>query len=659
MRTAQNQRSTVRTVVILLGGLFVLLQILLQWRLMHISTTTVETPPKETNHSSKKTETFKMVQTIPPHLSMDSLKPPYILAMATVVKNEARFIREWIEFHLIQGFQHFLIFDDDSEDSIDVILQPYIKAGIVEYNKLDTKFNRFNKNGNIRTQSWCYQQSLKYYNGKAQWVAFFDPDEFVYPVEQDSVIDFLKSYTSFGGLIVRGVIYGSSGITERLPPNQTVIESFTHRGNLMPFENQVTFCLVKSIVRPDYAIAGNTAHIFKYKPPYYAVDENMDKASATLVYWEKTPKLIRFHHYKVRTKRDWEEKKIKGVVQGNETAKWLKPGNSWQALDQNAFEDKSIMRYLPTLRKRLGLDSKPFPMQARQEIVILGMHRSGTSILTAILHDMGIYAGPTEDLVRCAGKKKAKSDKACLKSFNPKGYWENKLLVDLNDELLKSTKNHAWNMKNWNPYKAKTASVERFKQRVHSLMRAISAHPPYLLKDPRLCLTFPLWAPFLHDPVIIIAYRHPAGVARSIRHRDNWPLYQSAIFWEKYSLAALQSTINYPRLFVSFEEMAEDPIGTIQRLRRELSELGIPNLKELNRDSIMKLFDVTMDHHNSTSFNDNAITKSQQLLYDKMRSGDAAKVKDWSSELKTAFGTKEGDWPPGKSSSDNNLFIGI
>eukprot|EP00002_Diphylleia_rotans_P032947 TRINITY_DN6969_c0_g1_i3.p1 TRINITY_DN6969_c0_g1~~TRINITY_DN6969_c0_g1_i3.p1 ORF type:complete len:232 (+),score=39.28 TRINITY_DN6969_c0_g1_i3:49-744(+) len=220
MRTAQNQRSTVRTVVILLGGLFVLLQILLQWRLMHISTTTVETPPKETNHSSKKTETFKMVQTIPPHLSMDSLKPPYILAMATVVKNEARFIREWIEFHLIQGFQHFLIFDDDSEDSIDVILQPYIKAGIVEYNKLDTKFNRFNKNGNIRTQSWCYQQSLKYYNGKAQWVAFFDPDEFVYPVEQDSVIDFLKSYTSFGGLIVRGVIYGSSGITERLPPNQ-------------------------------------------------------------------------------------------------------------------------------------------------------------------------------------------------------------------------------------------------------------------------------------------------------------------------------------------------------------------------------------------------------------------------------------------------------
>ncbi|ELV04510.1 glycosyltransferase family 92 protein [Brachyspira hampsonii] len=57
----------------------------------------------------------------------------YISILATV-KNEAPYIKEWIEYHRIIGAERFYIYDNESTDNLKEVLEPYIKEGIVIYN---------------------------------------------------------------------------------------------------------------------------------------------------------------------------------------------------------------------------------------------------------------------------------------------------------------------------------------------------------------------------------------------------------------------------------------------------------------------------------------------------------------------------------------------
>ena len=58
---------------------------------------------------------------------------PFYLSLCVIVKNEARYLVEWIEFHRMVGVQRFHIYDNNSTDNITEVLAPYIKEGVVEY----------------------------------------------------------------------------------------------------------------------------------------------------------------------------------------------------------------------------------------------------------------------------------------------------------------------------------------------------------------------------------------------------------------------------------------------------------------------------------------------------------------------------------------------
>lgn len=57
----------------------------------------------------------------------------YDLAVVTIAKNEAPYIKEWLDYHLLAGVNHFYIYDNDSSDNQKEVLQPYVDAGIVTY----------------------------------------------------------------------------------------------------------------------------------------------------------------------------------------------------------------------------------------------------------------------------------------------------------------------------------------------------------------------------------------------------------------------------------------------------------------------------------------------------------------------------------------------
>ncbi|MEM6901324.1 MAG: hypothetical protein AAF583_16335, partial [Pseudomonadota bacterium] len=129
-------------------------------------------------------------------------------------------------------------------------------------------------------------------------------------------------------------------------------------------------------------------------------------------------------------------------------------------------------------------------------VLILGMHRSGTSLVAQACAAAGISPGPPGDLLA------AQSD-------NPLGFYENRYLVEINDQFLKSAE-ASWfspaEESSWD-----SLPGDSLKHRVDSLLKSLAAYEgsTYLLKDPRLCLTYPAWKPSLKGHEFVFVYRSP------------------------------------------------------------------------------------------------------------------------------------------------------
>lgn len=85
---------------------------------------------------------------------------PAIIAVCTIIKNEALYIKEWIVFHKLLGFNKFIIYDDNSNDDIRHVLDPYINTGIVDFLTIP-ELERFNVNTANHMQvkqTWAFSQ---------------------------------------------------------------------------------------------------------------------------------------------------------------------------------------------------------------------------------------------------------------------------------------------------------------------------------------------------------------------------------------------------------------------------------------------------------------------------------------------------------------------
>jgi glycosyltransferase involved in cell wall biosynthesis len=190
-----------------------------------------------------------------------SKKYQYDFAVCGIFQNEARFLREWIEFHKIVGAQHFYLYDNKSTDNFRDILAPYIESGLVEV--IEWSYS----NANLNAQNSAFSDCIKRTSGIVKWVAFLDLDEYLFPVAAFSLVDFLVGYEHFGGVCVNWVMYGTSQV-QKIPLDGLMIECLVKcdpRGNKH----------IKSIVRPDRVLDFNNPHFARYRPGYYQV--NADK----------------------------------------------------------------------------------------------------------------------------------------------------------------------------------------------------------------------------------------------------------------------------------------------------------------------------------------------------------------------------------------------
>ncbi|RDY68822.1 hypothetical protein DX912_04835 [Lysobacter soli] len=200
------------------------------------------------------------------------------------------------------------------------------------------------------------------------------------------------------------------------------------------------------------------------------------------------------------------------------------------------------------------------------QLIVLGMHRSGTSVLARLLNLMGAYFGP-------------EGASTGANSENPKGFWERRDVRNLNDAVLHSV-DCDWNrIARFDVAALPPEVVARFGKHASQLILELDAHRPWLLKEPRLCLLLPLWRKFLEAPVCVHIYRNPVEVASSLQRRNGIPIEVGLLLWERYVRSALQASADLPRVVVSHRHLMEDPDQAAAKLLDDLKSAGVQGLR--------------------------------------------------------------------------------
>jgi hypothetical protein len=265
----------------------------------------------------------------------------YNLAVCAIFQDEAPYLKEWIEFHRLVGVEHFYLYNHRSKDHYREVLKPYILSGLVEVidkPKVAHRIKIFN-----RLQCKCYNECLARTRGICKWVAFIDIDEYLFPVQERSLLEVLKQYEEFGGLYANWHLFGTSHL-HKIPSHQLLVESLT----LCTPKSFPANRYVKSIVKPEHASHFPNPHHPIYFSGYYQV--NTDKIpfdGPFLSSYIQTNKL-KINHYWTRDEEFFYQKKIP------RHKKWGGQPIAQDILNQaNKEKDESILRFVPALKQAL------------------------------------------------------------------------------------------------------------------------------------------------------------------------------------------------------------------------------------------------------------------------------------------------------------------
>ncbi len=280
---------------------------------------------------------------------MNGWRPRHELAVCAIFRDEAPFLREWIEFHKLQGVGHFFLYDNNSTDDFRTVLEPHLCAGEVTLVDWPHRYAPHAWGADwLEIQSGAYTDCLERFGHDTRWLACIDIDEFLFCPGGEPLPAFLDGYRDFGGLCVNWLLFGTSGY-ETFSPGKLMIEELTRCAPREVERNLLT----KSIVQPRHTSHADNAHAFTYAGDFFAVTADghrPERARSPVLSIDR----IRINHYWTRTESYFESRKIlsRGQRRHSDTPEHLRR----LAARYNECSDDEILRFVPRLRAALGYD---------------------------------------------------------------------------------------------------------------------------------------------------------------------------------------------------------------------------------------------------------------------------------------------------------------
>lgn len=213
------------------------------------------------------------------------------------------------------------------------------------------------------------------------------------------------------------------------------------------------------------------------------------------------------------------------------------------------------------------------------------MHRSATSLTANILSSYGIYTGQVEDLVG--------ADRS-----NQKGHFENKHIVLLNNKILYEHYLSWATLPKENIIIKNTKYKDEIDNIINTILEKSSDNQDIFIKDPRMCLLGSLWRQefikFKLRENIIVIFRHPFEVAKSLQIRDNMNFAYALKLWFYYNFNILNYifSTNVPVLIINYEDYFLKEKKQVKKLEKFINHQKTNNFES---ESIISYF----LHHNS------------------------------------------------------------
>jgi len=211
----------------------------------------------------------------------------------------------------------------------------------------------------------------------------------------------------------------------------------------------------------------------------------------------------------------------------------------------------------------------------KKAIVVVGMHRSGTSAISGLLDELGVFMG--ENLY------------GPQKGVNEKGFFENAKVVELNDELFDASC-QSWDDPFASNFEgAYSNSYKPFEAKITSFLeREYGGHELWGMKDPRTSLHLPFWHKQISqkniEPCYLMMLRNPFEVTSSLSKRDGFSLKKGLILWCNYTLSTYLFCHDKKFIVVNFNQLISAP----EKVRNTLSKTFDINLPKNDTSFIEK-----------------------------------------------------------------------
>lgn len=267
------------------------------------------------------------------------------LAVVAIMKNEGPYLKEWLDYHLLAGVDHFYIYDNESPDNQAEVAKPYIAAGLVDYFPLPGKI----------MQMIAYNDAIRRFKFQCRYMAFIDADEFIYPKNNRAVVEvvdkILSDVPQAASLSIHWQCFGSNG-QEKADHSRGVLERFTRRApkDWAPPDgtgNGLGNVIVKAIVNPRMVKLFYNPHFAVLFEDLNSINENKETVIQSVHKPIAAEKIV-VNHYQTKSFDEYMEKRQRGAADGNISEYQISRFNNY---DRNEKFDDGILKYRAARKK--------------------------------------------------------------------------------------------------------------------------------------------------------------------------------------------------------------------------------------------------------------------------------------------------------------------
>ena len=232
-------------------------------------------------------------------MSVDKNLFLYNLAAVAIMKNEGPYIKEWLDYHLLAGVEHFFIYNNESPDNQSEFIKPYVDAGLVTYIDYPGKARQYE----------AYNTAVRDYKFFCRYIAFIDGDEFIFPQDDKSISDVtddvLADNDDVAALCANWRFYGSN-YQDKADYTTGVLERFTRCSKTADKH-------VKTIANPRRIDFFWNPHFAMYFSPYFAVNERGGEVHDAFNKPPVDDKIV-VNHYCTKSREEFEKKYRRGTA---------------------------------------------------------------------------------------------------------------------------------------------------------------------------------------------------------------------------------------------------------------------------------------------------------------------------------------------------------